>query len=344
MKLLFCVLAGREFGYGHLNRCLSIADCARKHGMDTAFLVLGEGADIPRKRGHESIEALWPGAVPDIPVACEKALTITIFDVAHPSIFPRQSELVTLLRMQRKLADKLIAIDSMGDYSFATAFPSIPVDVIVVPYVGGKVILGTPAVMLVGPEYAVLSPDYADLPVRQINEIAERVLVTFGGSDPQELTLIVLEALSQIKRKLIVRVVIGPLFAAEMTKLIEVRAKSLYHKIELLHSPHSLVEHMRWADIAVAASGLVKYELAASGTPGILVSIDEAHNIANRPFSQERLQRDLGVTADPSVISHEIEDLLGSFDERMAMAERGMRLIDAKGGERLVVAVKSLFE
>lgn len=340
MRLLFCVLAGKEVGYGHLNRCLSIAECARKHALDTAFLVLGDGADIVRKHGHAAIEAAWPGILSPLPIEWEPARTVAIIDVAHPSIFSRQSELGALLQMQRKIAHKLIAIDSLGDYSFSTALPLIPVDAIVAPYVGAAAITGTSAAMLVGPEYAVLSPDYADMPTRRINETAERILVTFGGSDPQALTLVALVALAQIKRKLLVRVVIGPIFTVEMTALIEEQAASLHHDVELLHSPQGLIGHMLWADIALAASGLVKYELAATGTPGILISIDKVHDLANRPFAQERLQKDLGVTTDASVVSQAIEDLLDSPEERRGMAVRGQRLIDGKGVERLITAVK----
>lgn len=342
MKLFFCVLAGREFGYGHLNRCLSIADSARKQSISTGFLVLGEGADIARKQGYATIEAVWPGIVPVISAPEEKAQTITIIDIAHPSIISRQPELGSFFEMQRKLSHKLVAIDSMGDYSFATAFPLIPVDVVVVPYVGAAPIPCSRATMLLGPEYALLSPDYSDMPVRKINEIAERILVTFGGSDPEALTQIVLAALNQIKRKLVVRVVIGPLFSGKVTKLIEAQARNIYHEVELLYSPISLVEHMQWADIAIAASGLVKYELAATGTPSILISRDEAHDVANQPFSQESLQKDLGVTSDSSFISQSIEDLIHNYDERRAMAEQGQRLIDAKGVERLIAAMKKL--
>lgn len=344
MKLLFCALAGPKFGYGHLNRCLSIAEFARKQGLVTAFHVLGQGADTLRKRGYTATETAWPGILSSIPVVGDAARTVVIIDVAHPSIFSRLSELGTLLQMLRKLGHKLVAIDSLGDYSFATALPMIPVDAIVAPYVGAEIIPGTPAVMLVGPKYAVLSTDYADMPVRRIKKTAGRILVTFGGSDPQALTLVVLAALALIKRKLHVRVVIGPLFSARMTAQIETQTANLYHDVELLPAPNGLVEHMQWADIAVASSGLVKYELAATGTPGILVSIDEAHDLANRSFSQQHLQRDLGVTSDASVVSEAIEELLDSPTERCAMAKRGQRLIDGKGVERLIAAVQSAAE
>lgn len=342
MRLLFCTLAGRDVGYGHLNRCLSIAGCARKRGLETAFLVMGEGADIARKRGHAAIEAVWPGDLPELPFGVEADRTIAVLDVAHPLIFSRLPDLSAVLREMRRYASRLVAIDSLGSHSFAAALPMIPVDAVVIPYVGGAAFSGTSAIMLVGPEYAVLSSDYANMPARRIKEVAERVLVSFGGADPKSLTPVVLAALAQIRRKLAVRAVIGPLFAEHVTAMVEEQAGRLHHDVELVFSPHGLVEHMQWADIAVAASGLVKYELAATGTPGILVSIDDAHDLANRPFARERLQMDLGVTADPVLIGHAIEELLDNASKRRGMAERAQCLIDGKGAERLIAAVMHL--
>ena len=339
MKLLFCAIAGRGVGYGHLNRCLSIAECARIHGLEAVFLVLGEGADIVRRQGYAAIDAAWPSVILDLSFVGEAARTIAILDVAHPSVFSRLSDLDALLQTVGKLAHRLVAIDSLGHHSFAAALPAIPVDAVVIPYVGGAAFSGTSATMLVGPEYAVLSPDYANIPTRRINETAECVLVTFGGADSKSLTLVVLAALAQIRRKLIVRVVIGPLFSDPVTVMAQAQAGRLHHDVELVFSPHGLVEHMQWADIAVAASGLVKYELAATGTPGVLVSIDEAHDLANRPFARELLQRDLGVTTDPVLIGHAIEELLDSADKRRSMAEKGQQLIDGKGTERLIAVL-----
>ncbi|MBT5817252.1 MAG: hypothetical protein HOI25_02815, partial [Proteobacteria bacterium] len=164
MKLLFCAIAGRGVGYGHLNRCLSIAECARIHGLEAVFLV--------RRQGYAAIDAAWPSVILDLSFVGEAARTIAILDVAHPSVFSRLSDLDALLQTVGKLAHRLVAIDSLGRHSFAAALPAIPVDAVVIPYVGGAAFSGTSATMLVGPEYAVLSPDYANIPTRRINETA----------------------------------------------------------------------------------------------------------------------------------------------------------------------------
>lgn len=342
MKLFFYALSGDDVGYGHLRRCLAIAECASRQGLRAVFFVLGEGADIARSHGYEAVQVAWPNAMPVLPFGEEAEQRIAVLDVAHPSVFSMLPKLIGLLESVRKFAHKLVIIDNLGSHSFVTALPSIAVNVVVIPYVGGSVPYKTTATMLVGPEYALLSADYASLPARQIKIKAERILVSFGGSDPKSLTEVALEALTRITRKLAIRVVIGPLFDPQHTTIVEGKALRLHHDTALVYAPNGLIEHMQWADIAVAGSGLVKYELAATGTPGILISIDEAHDQANQPFARERLQRDLGVTTDPALISHAIEELLDSADERRGMADRGQRLIDGKGVERLIAAFTRL--
>ena len=54
------------------------------------------------------------------------------------------------------------------------------------------------------------------------------------------------------------------------------------------------------------------------------------------------MQLDLGVTSDPGIISNSVEQLLNNVDERRRMAVEGQRLIDGKGGERLVAAMIEL--
>lgn len=344
MRLLFCAIAGREFGYGHLSRCLSIAAFARQQGLETVFLVIGDGAEIVRNQGFKLSQILWGEDLPQLSLGNEAEVTIAIIDLAHHSIFIRQSELLVLLQALRHSVKKIVAIDSLGDNSFAATMPKIPVDLLVIPYFGG---IGNPAMpipMLVGPEYALLSQDYAALPLRNVNKQADKVLVTFGGSDPLSITPVVLASLSAINQKLTVRVIIGPLFSEQTIRKIEIEAYKLEHSIELLYSPPGLIRHMQWADIAIAASGLVKYELAATGTPSILISIDEVHDLANKPFALQSLNKDLGVNVDPVIISQTIDKLLRNSEERRGMAERGQRLIDGKGVERLISSLKEFLK
>lgn len=133
------------------------------------------------------------------------------------------------------------------------------------------------------------------------------------------------------------RVVVGPLFGPDLTKALTTRAEEgSRHAIELLHAPDGLAEHMLWSDLTVAASGLIKYELAATSTPAVLISMDANHDIVNRPFACAGSVRDLGAEFDIQLLATTVSDLLGDPAARSAMADAGRRLVDGSGASRLI--------
>lgn len=338
-NLLFCTLAGQDVGYGHLSRCLSLADWASAMGWRSHFLIVGNGAEIARRRGHGAVDLSRHGTLPTILSKSDAAATIGILDAAHPSILINRTRAAELVSQLRTLAGYLVAIDSLGSMSFAALLPEFPVDAFAVPYVGSREFRYSAKCVLAGPEYAILGTEYERPPKRIIRPAADRILVTLGGSDPRSLTPVVLRALGQIEQALRVRVVLGPLFSDRLIAEINETARHLSHHVEYLSAPQGLSQHMFWSDLAVAASGLVKYEFAATGTPSAILSIDDIHHAANTPFSETGAHLDIGVTHDPAKIALSIQHLLNDPVGRNGMAQKGQQLVDGEGARRLLTVL-----
>lgn len=341
MRLLFVAIAGAEIGYGHLSRCLSLANYARRQEIESSFLILGD-AGVLRQIEH----AGYPGIVQPCSALAEQAAGImqgrieafdaVVVDFSHPVIFRDIGGGRKLLNSLRHQARTLMVIDALGEQALAPRMPDMPADIYVAPYVGAVAVIGAPWRTLAGPEYAVLAPVYAGLLQRIVREQADRVLVSCGGADPRQLTLLVLDGIEQIRSVLTLRVVVGPLFSRELADALAACAAGSHHVIELIHEPTGLAEHMLWSDLAVAASGLIKYELAAASTPAILFSIDRSHDVVNRPFLEMGTARDLGVEFSAGEVAEEIAVLLEDRAVRAGMAAAGRRLVDGKGAERLI--------
>ena len=101
---------------------------------------------------------------------------------------------------------------------------------------------------------------------------------------------------------------------------------------------------MRWSDLAVATSGLTKYELAAAGTPAILISPDDMHVMANDPFTDLGTAADLGLAehVTPVDIASALRALLDDPEGRSAMVRAGRSAIDGRGAARIANALKEL--
>jgi spore coat polysaccharide biosynthesis predicted glycosyltransferase SpsG len=347
--MLFVGIADHTVGYGHLSRCLSLAQHASKENLAIVFLLFGddEAADRVVAAGLKcelhpisELNARFVEANFD-QFAC---YDIILTDFSHPDVFSSLDDAKTILEQLRSRAQRLVLIDAMGDQALAERIPNIPLDILVVPYVGASVPLAKNYLTLAGPAYAVLGGRYHHLPERVVSRTPSRILVSCGGADPTNLTPLVLAGLSRVTRDLQIRIIIGPLFDANLKLKIQACVAESRHAIQLVDSPNGLADMMLWCDLAVTTSGLIKYELAATSTPGIIISIDDVHHRINRAFADSGAIVDLGTKVSPQLIESQVTSVLDNYGARVAMAQAGRRLIDGNGAERVFnEMVRSLY-
>lgn len=308
-------------------------------GMAPQFAVFGDERAIVQVEKAEYPCKILP--VSDLARLFQiETVDTALVDVVYPAFFYDGNAPANLFGRLRQKVRVVAAIDSLGDQTLAQQSRDIPIDFLVVPYAlsesDKRRLSNMDCGILAGPDYALLSPDYAGSPQRLHRAEADRVLVTCGGSDPLEWTLVVMRALEGIAGPVNVRVIIGPLFSAALRDNIASFARSSFHHVEIVNAPDSLSSHMQWCDIAIAASGLTKYELAASGVPTILFSIDTFHHINNRAFANLKISLDLGGAPSEASIASAVSDLASNRERREAMSVSARNAIDGRGSERLV--------
>ena len=116
------------------------------------------------------------------------------------------------------------------------------------------------------------------------------------------------------------------------------------HFCELVQKPNSLREHILWCDIAISASGLTKYELAATSTPSIIFSIDSYHDDVNSIFANAKTSINLGNNPSENSFKEALYILINDKSLRLKLAQAGRNLIDLKGPSRLFEAALSFIE
>ena len=199
--------------------------------------------------------------------------------------------------------------------------------------------------LLLGTRYALLRREFAACPPgeRTIPRTATRVLVTLGGSDPDNVTLAILRALrlAPVPRLDIV-VVAGP--ANTHVDLLRDEIARFPHAVRLLSSVSDMPRLMRWADLALSAGGSTCWELAYLGVPIIAVVLADNQEPIARSLAAAGVARDAGRGSDLDVarLAESIAELVGHDDERRRMSERGRALVDGQGARRVVDRMRAL--
>jgi UDP-2,4-diacetamido-2,4,6-trideoxy-beta-L-altropyranose hydrolase len=193
--------------------------------------------------------------------------------------------------------------------------------------------------LLLGPQFALLRREFAAWRgwKREIPARARNVLVTMGGSDPDNFTRKAVDGLRAMKgENLQIRVLAGG-SNPHVASLQELRTDG-QHAIEVVTDAIEMPEQMKWADIAVAAAGSTCLEMCLMGLPALLIDLAENQTPIAKEFARRGTAYYMGdlKTVTPDQIGAEARRLLASAAERSLMSQRGQELVDGQGAERVV--------
>ena len=204
----------------------------------------------------------------------------------------------------------------------------------------------TPPTHLVGPDYFCLRDEFVYKPDRDARESVERILVTFGGVDQNNLTLRTIDTLVPLcaPRGIAIDVVVGPGFQHHP----EIEAAVRRHGYERLHVAAPTVrisDYMMAADLAVTSGGRTVLELATLRVPTLVICQNEretTHSFATRENGVMNLGLHAYVT--PQELAASVLQLIDDAPLRADMRERLSRR-DLTGGKRRVAkAIAALLE
>jgi UDP-2,4-diacetamido-2,4,6-trideoxy-beta-L-altropyranose hydrolase len=198
------------------------------------------------------------------------------------------------------------------------------------------------AVVLLGPEYALLRREFIFWRSRlhTVPETARKILVTLGGSDPDNVTLNVIQALRGLEiTRLQIRVVAGP--ANPHIEELRDAAAAFPGGLELLSAVSDMAPLMAWADLAITAAGSTCWELACLGLPAVSLVIAENQRGIAEELGTAGVVFNLGWHAEVSSerLATAVDGLLFSSFRRLRMSQKGRALVDGKGTERVVSAL-----
>jgi UDP-2,4-diacetamido-2,4,6-trideoxy-beta-L-altropyranose hydrolase len=333
----------QHIGTGHVMRCLSLAQGWLNKGGAVTFL--SHLSDAALHCRIESIGARFIAIEKQHPNPFDLQQTQSCLNTALDSersipwlVLDGYHFDINFHQKIRNLGHRLLVVDDMAH------LPAYEADILLNQNLHAEkciYLCQTNPTFLLGSDYVLLRPEFLVHRglKREIPQVASKLLVTLGGSDPVNATLNVIRALKMLTQTpLEVKVVVGPA-NPHMPSLV--KETQTAPSIQLLHNVTNMAECMAWADLSISAGGSTCWELVFMGVPCLVLvisdnQVDIAHALHTKGIAQT-----LGWANTLSIaeMSKAIQTLIHSPDKRKEMVFAGQSLIDGYGQDRIIQAM-----
>ena len=285
----------QRIGTGHLRRMMSVGMELDNRQIPYHFVGTAASAalfnefNIPTDRtiqidANEG-EADWLSKAP--------RFTHVIVDVCHE----HRSNAGELVRDIKKAGTHRVAvIDSIAPDHFQEKIDGIP-ELVVTPYLNADLFRPAPSaqIWLHGSKYSLLDHEFRR---RRLNltdpqrKLENNLLICCGGSDPENLTELILNQLIQ-QNALPVRttVVVGNLFSSNRKKSLQTLVERTELNIDLADGKNGIGHFLEKCTFVIARVGLISYEAACLGKTMILILDQTRYEPYLRGFESSTLAK-----------------------------------------------------
>lgn len=337
--LLFRADAGAAIGTGHVMRSFALAQAWVEQGGSAAFLTAlavpaledrlrNEGVSVGHLRSEPGSEA---DADETVDAARKLAAAWIVVDGYHFE-----------LSYQRRIKDSGMALACIDDGVCGSEFAA---DLVLNQNISADTISyrSSNSRLLLGTRYALLRREFwkwRDLH-REIPAMARNVLITLGGSDPDNVTSTLLDALLGVNLAgLRIRVIVG--VVNPHWSSLQKAAGASPSRIELISNTNDMPGLMAWADLAIAAGGSTCWELALMGLPVALVVLADNQRDIVAGMERKGAAINLGDhrSLERDAAARSLDSLIRDSSQRRAMSQAGRSLVDGLGASRVATILK----
>lgn len=333
--------ATEQIGAGHIMRCLALSKAWQDSGGSVTFACAAMMPALEQRLQQEGCEVVALGTDVSSEQDMERSAALAKERTADWVVVDGYKFGLPYHKGLRQRKVRLLTMDDNGSLDEYCA------DVILNPSAWATEAIYTQREphtrLLLGSEFVLLRPEFTGRARKtDCSTSARKLLVTMGGSDPENVTLRVVNALLGVADEgTEIRVVAG----LGYRHLDELRtfAASMPQRVRVEFNPVNMAPLMAWADMAISAAGGTCWELAFMGTPSVLIAISQ-DQLENAQAAAERgIACNLGWHAEFPIkaIADAVETLLRDGERRLAMSRAGQELVDGLGPKRVVSFLQS---
>ena len=309
-KIAIVVNAYNEIGTGHVYRCLSIASKLVFH--DVLFLL-----DEQYELGIHIVDnynypfKLYDGEDDLLKILREWSPQVVINDILNTS-----REYITCLKNDGYF------VVNFEDLGTGTEVADVVFDALYEHEIGENNVF-------TGHKYYILKDEFYFQPQKLITQQVNNILITFGGSDPNNFTEKVIDSILSTNYEGRINVIVG-LGYHGLEGLIDKYESN--QSIQIYKNVLDISEFMFKADIIFTSAGRTMYEVCSLGVPTICLCQNErelTHVFANE--TNGFINMGLGVDVGKQEIIDQFVNLVNNYELRIEMNQK-MLAVDLKDG------------
>ena len=332
MKIAFRVDASPGIGIGHLMRCLALSEELTRRGHTCVVLSKIDRSDLLKKikAFHVDVQKI------DANASLKKDLeTLLDFSSDHEIdwiVTDHYGIDTSYVKEIKKQGFHVLSVDDTAQIHYHS-------DIVVNQNIDAEHLtfsIEPYTILLRGSAYVMLRDELLVREKKKYHDSVKKILITLGGSDPDNYLLKVLQSLDTVAKKVDVQVIVGPFnqFLSQLKSYV----KQSNANIVLITSPEKMVDFYLESDLAVSAGGSSCYELAYFGIPNVIITIADNQLGIAREFHRQQLGVYLGMKhqVKPEAIKNKIKELIENHSLRQRMSRNEKILVDGKGKQRIV--------
>jgi len=328
-KLTVVTEGGKLFGFGHITRCLAIANVFKKYGFSINFIVNGDESiysSIKEKKSIYNWFIMENQLLRELSNDCPTLILLDSIEIINKQILEIESLNIPIIFIdddkRRNILNKGFVVDWTVLSDKKNYF--IPRKKEVSYFLGSK--------------YTPLREEFSSVKQKVINENIRNIMVAFGGADIKNLTPTILKHLNIFLPNCKKNIVIGNGFQNmdEIEKYKDSNTKFIYNANAI-----QMVQLMQESDLAIASGGQTLYELARVGTPTIAILLVENAKDDTIGWDSVGAIKNIGWWDDKNLI-HNLEEALKTLDDkgkREEMKNSAKKYINPNGAQFLAQSI-----
>lgn len=323
-----------EIGIGHQMRALTLLGELRKEGLSTALACLTTISNAAAYAAHVGVDMVHMINEDIGPFVGQDSVVV----VDHYGLDAKWE------RVWRSQTRGLVVIDDLADRPHDC---DILIDQNLVPDMRGRYgsLVPPTTQLFLGPQWSLLRPEFLRplAPRRSPGAALDRLVVSFGGSDPTRETAKVARALAEVPEFADLSVEVF-LHANHPSRLEVGTWLSRLPRARLLDFSIQIAANMAAADLMIGAAGSSTWERCALGLPGVMIVVAENQRDIARAVHDAGAGIALGwhENVTPEGIAQVLRELRAEPVRLRRMSYASLQLMGHLGEDRLAPIVEAI--